>query len=292
MRFYRLSHDSDLRGVIQTHTRYLFPSRTFIWTEDAQLRTCLGHVETGFMAEPDSPTGTRVPSDQITRFIAAVLTQYPTRAKRRPRRRGAFVVLVGLDAAGRSAVARSLCSQALEEQRFQRVRYFRWPPHVKRQSVFPLRELDNLPDRSQPGDYPLPSRLPILHVCKNLLLTKLGHWLRMRPLLRRNSLVLFDGHDYECLLDHGAGKDFGLVPPLLVRLLSLYPRPDLVVMLKVPAAGLRSRDPAPSEEEDLRQAAVLQQLRFDPQRTLQVDAASPPREIARLILQRVRAIVP
>jgi hypothetical protein len=141
---------------------------------------------------------------------------------------------------------------------------------------FPLRELDNRPDQPQPGSNSLPSRLPILHVCKNLLLTKIGHWLRMRPLLRRNSLVLFDGHDYERLLDRGAVKDFESAR-LLVRPLSFYPRTDLVVVLKAPAAPAHSRNQALSEEEALRQSVVVEQLRLDPQRILQVDAASPPR---------------
>lgn len=291
MRFYRLARDSDIPSVIQTHTRYLFPSRTFIWTEDSQFHTCLGHVETGFMDELDALTGTPVSSDRIIRFISAILEQYPMRGERRLQKRGVFVVLAGLDAAARRAVARNLCSLAPAEKRFHRVRYFRWPPRLKRESIFPLQELDNPPDWPQPGSHPLPSRLPILQVCKNLLLANLGHWLRMRPLLRRNSLVLFDGYSYDCLLDHRAVKDFGPAS-VLARLLSFYPRPDLLVVLKAPAAVLRSRNQALSEEEIRHQTAVFEPLRFDPQRTLQVDAASPPLEIARLILQRVRAIVP
>lgn len=291
MRFHQLTRNSEIPRVLQTHTRYLFPSRTFIWTEDSQFHTCLGHVETGFMDELDSLTGTPVSSDRIIRFISAILEQYPARGERRLQKRGAFVVLAGLDASARRTVARNLCSLALAEKRFHRVRYFLWPPHLKRESIFPLRELDNLPDRPQPGCHPLSSRLPIPQVCKNLLLANLGHWLRMRPLLRRNSLVLFDGYGYDSLPDHGAVKSFGpaWVP---ARLLSFYPRPDLLVVLKAPAAVLRSRDQALSEEGILRQTAGFEQLRFDPQRTLQVDASSPPLDVARGILQKIAAIVP
>jgi hypothetical protein len=291
MRFYRLSRDSDIPKVLQTHTRYLFPSCTFIWTEDSQFHTCLGHVGTGFMAEPSPLAGTPVPNERVVRFIADILEQYPVRSEQRLRRRGAFVVLAGLDASSRSAVARSLCSLALADQRFNCVRCLRWPPHLGRESLFPLRELDHLPDWPQLGDKPRPSRLPILQVCMNLLLAHLGLWLRLRPLLRRDSLVLFDGYDYEYLLDPTAVKGFGRAR-LLARLLSLYPRPDMVVVLKAPAAPMRSGNQALSEEETLRQTAVFEQLRFDPQRTLQVDASSPPLEIARAILQKIAAIVP
>jgi hypothetical protein len=291
MRFYHLSHDSQFPRVLQTHTRYLFPSRTFIWTEDSQFHTCLGHVETGFMAEFGSPTGTAVSSDWVIRFIASILQQYPARGERRLQKRGAFVVLAGLDASARRAVARNLCGLALAEKRFHRVRCFRWPPHLRQESLFPLRELDNPSDRPQFGCNLLPSRLPILQVCKNLLRANLVHWLRVRPLLRRNALVLVDGCDYNYFRDSASAKSSGLAG-WLGRSLSLSLRPDLLVAMRTSAAELGSRNSGLSEEELLRQSAVLEQLHFDAGRVLQVDAASPPAEIARAILQKISAIVP
>jgi hypothetical protein len=292
MRFYRLSCDSDIARVIRTHPRYLFPSRTFIWTEDSRLHTCLGHVDTGFMAELDSLTGTPISTDQIVRFIAAILQQYPARGERRSRRRGAFVVMAGLDASGRSAVARNLCSLALAARRFHRVCYLRWPPRLKRKTIFPLRELNTPPDRPQPAGNPPPSRLPTFYLCKNLLLAQLNYWLRVRRLVRRNSLVLFDGYGYayERLSDVGAVKNSGPAR-LLARLLSLYPRPDLVVVLKAPAAASPAGHQAPSKKAALLQTALFEQLRLDPQRILRVDASSPPLETARGILQKITAIV-
>jgi hypothetical protein len=276
MRFYHLSHDSQFPRVLQTHTRYLFPSRSFIWTEDSQFHTCLGHVETGFMAEFDSPTGTAVSSDWVIRFIASILQQYPARGERRLPKRGAFVVLAGLDASARRAVARNLCGLALAEKRFHRVRCFRWPPHLRQESLFPLRELDNPSDRPQR---------------KNLLRANLVHWLRVRPLLRRNSLVLVDGCDCNYFRDSASAKSSGLAG-WLGRSLSLSLRPDLLVAMKTSAAELGSRNSGLSEKELLRQSAVREQLHFEAGRVLQVDAASPPAEIARAILQKIATIVP
>jgi hypothetical protein len=124
-----------------------------------------------------------------------------------------------------------------------------------------------------------------------LLLANVGNWLRLRSLLRRNSLVLFDGYDYDYLLDPTAVKSFG-PERLLARLLRLYPRPDLLVELNGPTAALRSRGQALSEEKTLRQTAVFELLRFDAQHTLQVDASSPPLEIARVILRQIAMLVP
>ena len=53
LRFYQTPSDGAVQRAFFTHTRHLYPSRAFVWTEDARFRICLGHVETGFMAELD-----------------------------------------------------------------------------------------------------------------------------------------------------------------------------------------------------------------------------------------------
>ena len=80
MRLYKLTHEREIQQAVRTHTRYLYPSRTFIWTEDSRLQMCLGHVETGFMAEPDPIDGGLVSNDRIIRFIASVLEHYRRRS--------------------------------------------------------------------------------------------------------------------------------------------------------------------------------------------------------------------
>jgi len=291
MRSYHLSDDADIPKVSQSHTRYLFPSRTFVWAEDSRLRISLGHVETGFMTEIDSPSASPVSNGQVIRFIAAVLEHYPVRNEPRPKRRGAFIVLTGSDPSVRNAVARELCAAALPQKRFYRVRYLHWPPHFKRNSLFPFPEPPGVsPAESPPASTPPPSRLPITRVCRNLIAAILGYWLRLRPLLRRNSLVLFDGYDYECLSVPGAGRNSGLAR-VRTWLLSLYPRPDLVVCLDspTPSASLKQ---AHSGAEALRPAAVTEQHRINPRRILQLDASQPAPVIAREILQTIATLVP
>ena len=290
MRYYQLPRNGDFQRAVFTVTRHLYPSRAFVWTEDARFRICLGHVETGFMAELDPLDGASVCNDRIIEFVAAILERYRLRGKRVRGRRGALVVLIGPDASGVSTIARRLCSLGGQQDRFDRIRWLRWPPQLKRQTLFPLPESDGSLCRSRPRDDLPASGFPMIQVCRTLLGVNLMHWFRVRRLLRRNSLVLMDLSAYSDALDSAAASGSGragLRPPRL----PFHLRPDLVVALKTSAAESCSRNVEQSGEELRRQNAVLEQLRFDAARVLQVDQASPPSDSARVILQEIAAIV-
>ena len=291
MRFYQLPRDGNVQCAVSTLTRYLYPSRAFVWTEDARFRMCLGHVETGFMAELDPLEEASVSNDRIIQFIAAILERYRLRDKRARGKRGALVVLIGPDTSSINTVARKLCSLGWEQDRFDRIRCLRWPPQLKQETVFPLPESGCALRRSQPQDDLLVSRFPMIQACRTLLLINLVHWFLVRPLLRRNSLVLVDLSDYSYSLDSVSASCSGAAG-LRARKLSLHLRPDLVVALKTSAAESCSCNVERSEEELRRQNTVLERLRFDVARVLQVDNASPPSEIARAILQEIATIVP
>ena len=291
MRYYQLPRGDDFQRAVFTLARHLYPSRAFVWTEDARFRICLGHVETGFMAELDPHDAASVSNDQIIQFIAAILGRYRLRDKRARGKRGALVVLIGSDASSTNTVARSLSSLGGEQDRFDRIRCLRWPPQLKRESLFPLPESDCSFRRPQTQDHLPGFRFAVIQVCRTLLLVNLVHWFRVRLLLRRNSLVLVDLSDYSYSPDSVSASCSGAAG-LRARKLSLHLRPDLVVALKTSVAESCSCNAERSEEELRRQNTVLARLRFDAARVLQVDNASPPSEIARAILQKIATIVP
>jgi thymidylate kinase len=73
----------------------------------------------------------------------------------------------------------------------------------------------------------------------------LGYYLRVRPLLVRSTLVVFDGYDQELLVDAGHFRDGG--PPWLARLLAaLTPMPDLMFVLDAPVDMLQSEGAIPN----------------------------------------------
>jgi hypothetical protein len=81
-------------------------------------------------------------------------------------------------------------------------------------------------------------------------------------------------------------------PRSLARSLSLYPQPDLLVVFKTSAVELRARNAGQSRGALLRQNTAQEQLHLGAGRVLEVDAASPPSEVARAILQKIIALAP
>ncbi len=281
-----VANDSQLQKVLRTHARFLYPSRAFVCSEDSRLQTCLGHVRSGFMADLSPLEGTAVPDDRLIQFIAAMLGREQRRSQRVRGTRGAFVVLVGLDGSGKTTVARQLCCLGVEQERFDRFRYFHWQPAIIGGARFPLPEYKNVPHKPELSRNLFRSVLSAARLFKNLFLANLAYRVRVRPLLRRNALVLVDRYLYNYLLDPVSVKYYGPAW-LLERVQRLFPRPELVVVLKAPVEVLRARKQELSPHELLRQSAVLEQLRFNAGATLAVDASRPAEETAREILREL-----
>jgi thymidylate kinase len=285
---YDLSSDRDLPRVIRSCLFRWQPTRSFFCADSSSLETWLGHVETGFMADLSLPSDGPVPNEPVVRFITAVLASY-----RAPRKnggkRGCFVVLVGLDGSGKTTVARKLCCLGTEQERFRRIRYFHWRPAILPTVLFPLPEFGNVPRKPKLESTLWRSLLSAARLLNSGLRARVAYWVRIRPLLRRNAIVLLDRYYYNYYLDPDSVKYSG--PAWLVDWLRpLFPRPDLVVKLKAPPEVLLARKQELSGAEIRRQSAVLDDLKIEAAHTLEVAAVRPAADIARTILTKILEI--
>ena len=153
-------------------------------------------------------------------------------------------------------------------------------------TLFPLPAFGNIPRRPKVRGNPWRTLLSAARLLNNGLRARLAYWVRIRPLLRRNSVVLLDRYYYNYYLDPDSVKYSG--PAWLVdRMRPLFPRPDLVVLLKAPPDVLLARKQELSEAEIRRQSAVLDHLPFQAAHTLEVAASQPAADIARTILSKI-----
>jgi thymidylate kinase len=87
----------------------------------------------------------------------------------------------------------------------------------------------------------------------------IGYWLRVRPLLVRSTLVLFDRYYPDLLIDPRRFRYKG--PRWLARLVgALIPMPDLLIILDAPAEVLRARKQEVSAEETARQVEAYREF--------------------------------
>lgn len=285
LRLYQVS-DSQIHTVLESHARYLYPSRTFVAAEAPQFGVVLTHIESGFMAEVEPSNGTGGSIDAVIQFISAILERRRLRRREKPPTRGAFVVLVGLDGSGKTTVARKICCRVAGRNSFQQVRYFHWQLKLTKETRFPLPDLIEVPRKARQKKNIANSLWSALRLFKNVALANLAYWIRTRRLLRRGALILVDRYYYNYFLDPISVKYYG--PDwLLERARRLFPKPDLVVVLKAPANILLARKQELSVEEVQRQNEILEGLRFDSREVLALDAGRPPDELAEIILDKL-----
>jgi thymidylate kinase len=286
IRFYGVAQDSSLPQVIGTRARFVYPSRTFVCVENSRFETYLAHEQSRFMAEFKPVDAAPIPDERIIQFISGVLEHHRRPASKAERaRRGAWVVLVGLDGSGKTTVARQICCLGPEQQRFRKVRYFHWRPHLIHNQRLPLPDFDPVRRKPELGRNALRSLLSAARLCKNVFLANVAHQLRVRSWLRRNSLVLADRYYYNYFLDPVSVKYYG--PPWLLEWARpFFPRPDLVVVLKVPAVVLLARKRELSRNQILQQNSTLNLVQFNARQVLELDATQPPFELARTILRK------
>lgn len=278
VRFYRVARDTDLGKIVRTHPQFLYSSRAFLCIEDSGRQACFAHVSTGFMTDStaDGPEEKRDFSALLIEFISTVLEkQFAARAGRR----GTFAVLIGLDGSGKTTLARNLARLASLGPRYCGAFYSHWRPRIFGRCEFPLPEFRETPRKAPLAKNGINSLLSALRLCKNFLLAHAAYWLRIRPRLKRNQLVMIDRYFYNYLLDPDSVKYAG--PGwLLNALVSRFPRPDAVMTLEAGAETLLNRKQELSREQIERQIAIMAKLDFGAARRIAVDATEPAQVVA------------
>jgi thymidylate kinase len=265
--------DAELAKLARKQTPLMFGSRTFVWAETSNGSSFVAHVGSGTMSEAP-----------ILQFIPLTLERLL--AAPRPPRRGAFVVLVGLDGSGKTTVAREICAQIRQSERFRQVRYYHWRPLLFGRAELPLPEFRNVPRKSKLNGSLWQSLLSAARLLKNVLLWSCAHYFRVQRNVTSGGLVVVDRYYYNYHLDPVSVRYYGPAS-LLDRLSRSFPRPDVVVVLRAPMEVLLARKQELSLEEIARQNAVLDRMDFRAERVLTIDATQSAEAIARDILAKL-----
>jgi thymidylate kinase len=183
---------------------------------------------------------------------------------------GLFVAVLGPDGAGKSTVIEGLRKEMAGA--FRRTARFHLMPGLLQ------RPSNSGPVTDPHGKPPRSWLFSLLKLAYYWLDYTLGYWLRIRPLLVRSTLVLFDRYYDDLLVDPRRYRYEG--PMWLARLAGrLIPRPNLFIFLDLPAELTHTRKPevALDEVRKLRDH-YLALARSLPNATV-VDASRPLEEV-------------
>ncbi|NIT04044.1 hypothetical protein GTO10_03900, partial [Candidatus Saccharibacteria bacterium] len=185
---------------------------------------------------------------------------------------GLFVVLLGPDGAGKSTVIRHLRENLREA--FRQSEVFHLRPRV----IIQQGTCNTVTDPH--GKPPHPLSLSLVKIAYYLFDYGLGYLLKVGPKLVRTTLVLFDRYYDDLLIDPRRYRYGGPQWPVYFAR-RLVPRPDLFLILDVPANELLGRKCEVSLEELKRQREAYGKLAAEVPNAVLLDASLPPEEVSR-----------
>lgn len=197
---------------------------------------------------------------------------------------GLFVAVLGPDGAGKSTLIEGIVKEVAGAFR-RTARFHLMPALLRRQGDGgPVTDPHGKPPRSWFGS--------LLKLAYYWLDYTLGYWLKIRPLLIRSTLVLFDRYYDDLLIDPRRYRYGG--PVWLARLLGRFiPKPDLFIILDLPAEVAHARKPEVPMEEARRLRERYLELAFSLPNAHVVDASRSLEEVVaeahRLILEYLTA---
>ncbi|MGA7342876.1 MAG: hypothetical protein WBE72_06290 [Terracidiphilus sp.] len=189
---------------------------------------------------------------------------------------GLWVSFLGPDGSGKSSViARYVPSM---EPYFRGVRQFHLRPGLLRGTA-----AAQIPNTDPHGQEPrgwLASTAKALYFWADY---TLGYWFRVRPLLARSQLVVFDRYYHDLPIDARRFRYGG--PRWLARLIArLIPLPDLMLVLDAPPDLLQARKQEVTAEESVRQSEAYRAVALSDSvrgRAVLVDASQPLEQVVR-----------
>ncbi|MES2995293.1 MAG: hypothetical protein V4733_00620 [Verrucomicrobiota bacterium] len=245
------------------------------------------HDTTLYLAHPDSgwlrevPMSDENPALALTSFIGSVMARN-CRPMAAPRMHGSFVVLVGLDGAGKTTFARNLSVALGTLDPLPKVRYHHWIPTLFRKQ-FPWPAVEETP-RKIARNGGLQALLSVMRLIKNLLHARMIYHFGIRRWIRKGDYVVVDRFIYNYWLDPVSLRYSG--PAWWLNLAArLMPKPDLIFSLETESPVLLARKKELTREEISKQTVALRNLPLRGVRKVVLDAANPPSRLVEEALQ-------
>lgn len=289
-RRYRVSCGEDLRAALATHARYGYPARTFICQETKDDQLHFANIGTGAMVSSfpgDSPERSDF-TNMLVKFISSEL-ENSYRPRDKQRQPGLFSVLVGLDGAGKTTLARNLTALLSTDLAFRPIRYYHFLPRFLGRPQFPLPETILTPrKKTAPANW-LNTLLSFLRLSKNLLLANIARITILQPARRKGALLIVDRYVYNYWLDPASVRY--AAPRWLLRAFArFFPRPDVVIVLAAEPDILLARKKELSPAEASQQAALLKKLPFNAPHIVHLDAKESPVHLANQCAEALKKI--
>ncbi len=194
-------------------------------------------------------------------------------------RPGLWIAVFGPDGAGKSAAIERLAQEL--SPCFRGIERFHFRPMFTRQ-------WEDSPPVTDPHGKPLRGFLSsILKLLYWLADYWYGYGAVIRPALLNSALIVFDRYYHDVLVDPARYRLPGSTLWCAQVLVRLVPRPDICILLDVPAEVLQQRKPEVSCEESRRQRLAYRGMLQSMPNAFVIDAAGPLDEV----VQRMKSVI-